>query len=134
MKTDSSSRATIGDRVRDARLRLSLSQEDVAARAGTSQPVIQKIENGKSLRPRIIPELAKALSLTPSWISFGEYPPALARIVATLRATPCEVGPIRKGKKKYKDCNEAREDGVELGPEAGICWPCDVRWAIKTIY
>lgn len=39
--------------------------------ADTSQDVIQKIENGKSLRPRNIDKIAKALDVSPAWLQFG---------------------------------------------------------------
>ena len=39
--------------------------------AHTTQAVIQKIENGKSLRPRNIVALAKALEVDPAWLMFG---------------------------------------------------------------
>lgn len=48
-----------GQRLR--KLRRDLTQEELAALAGTNQAVIQKIENGKSKRPRILAELAIVL-------------------------------------------------------------------------
>jgi transcriptional regulator with XRE-family HTH domain len=49
-------------------------QEQLAAVAGTNQAVIQKIENGRSLRPRRINEIAAALEVSPSWLMFGDAP------------------------------------------------------------
>jgi hypothetical protein len=34
--------------------------------------VIQKIENGKSLRPRNIMDIAQVLNVNPAWLQFGE--------------------------------------------------------------
>jgi transcriptional regulator with XRE-family HTH domain len=62
---------TLADRLRVARRRRALSQEALAVRASTSREVIQKIENGKSLRPRKIVAIAKALDVEPSWLMFG---------------------------------------------------------------
>ncbi len=62
---------TLATRLREARLRKSWTQQELATRASTSQAVIQKIENGKSLRPRIIGSIAKALEVDPSWLMFG---------------------------------------------------------------
>ena len=39
--------------------------------AGTTQDVIQKIENGKSLHPRRIEQIAKQLDVSPAWLQFG---------------------------------------------------------------
>ncbi len=47
-------------------------QEQLARQAGTNQAVIQKIENGKSLRPRKINEIAEVLGVNPAWLMFGE--------------------------------------------------------------
>lgn len=62
---------TLAMRLRNARKCLKWSQQDLATRAGTTQAVIQKIENGKSLRPRNIVAIAKALEVEPSWLMFG---------------------------------------------------------------
>jgi transcriptional regulator with XRE-family HTH domain len=47
-------------------------QEQLAVRAGTNQAVIQKIENGKSLRPRKIDQIAEVLEVNPAWLMFGD--------------------------------------------------------------
>ena len=43
----------------------------LADKVGTSQAVIQKIENGKSLRPRILEQIADSLGVRPAWLQFG---------------------------------------------------------------
>ncbi len=63
--------ATLATRLREARKSHKWSQQDLANRAGTTQAVIQKIENGKSLRPRNIVAIAEALDVDPSWLMFG---------------------------------------------------------------
>ena len=62
---------SLAERLRNARLEKTWSQEYLATRADTSQAVIQKIENGKSLRPRNIERIAEALGLRPAWLMFG---------------------------------------------------------------
>ena len=62
---------TLAERLRNARLEKGWSQDFLASRAETSQAVIQKIENGKSLRPRNIERIAVALGLRPAWLMFG---------------------------------------------------------------
>ena len=61
----------IGARLRMIRTERGLTQDQVAARVGTGQDVIQKIENGHSLRPRILMEIAEALDVNPAWLQFG---------------------------------------------------------------
>ena len=43
----------------------------LAEKVGTSQAVIQKIENGKSLRPRILEQISESLGVRPAWLQFG---------------------------------------------------------------
>ena len=62
---------TLGGRLRARRCELGWTQTHLASLVGTSQAVIQKIENGKSLRPRILEEIANALDVQPSWLMFG---------------------------------------------------------------
>ena len=47
-------------------------QEPLARKVGSSQVVIQKIENGKSLRPRKIDRIAEVLGSSPAWLMFGD--------------------------------------------------------------
>jgi transcriptional regulator with XRE-family HTH domain len=63
--------STLGGRLRRRRLELGWTQVRLAEAVGTSQAVVQKIENGKSLRPRILEELARALGVSPAWLMFG---------------------------------------------------------------
>lgn len=60
-------------RLRARRKEVGWTQEELARRVGTSQAVIQKIENGKSLRPRKIDRIAEMLGTTPAWLMFGDY-------------------------------------------------------------
>ena len=62
----------IGDRLREARKAKGITQEQLAKIAETNQAVIQKVENGKSLQPRMVDRLALALDINPAWIQWGE--------------------------------------------------------------
>jgi transcriptional regulator with XRE-family HTH domain len=62
----------IGLRLRVERRKNGLTQEELAQEAGTNQAVIQKIENGKSLRPRVIMQIAEVLKVNPAWLQFGD--------------------------------------------------------------
>lgn len=63
--------ASLAGRLRMARKVKGWSQQDLADRAGTTQAVIQKIENGKSLRPRNVEAIADALGVEAAWLMFG---------------------------------------------------------------
>lgn len=62
---------TLADRVRRMRLQLGMTQAELAVRVQSSQAVIQKIENGKSLRPRIVEEVARTLGVSAAWLVYG---------------------------------------------------------------
>jgi len=70
--------STLGERLRCKRREKKWTQEQLAVQAGTNQPVIQKIENNRSLRPRKIAAIAKALGCSPSWLMYGEQPSELS--------------------------------------------------------
>ena len=63
---------TLGERLRYRRRQMGWTQEQLAVQAGTNQAVIQKIENGNSLRPRKIDEIAAVLDVIPAWLMFGD--------------------------------------------------------------
>ena len=63
--------STLAGRLRKRRKDIGWTQIQLAEEVGTSQAVIQKIENGKSLRQRILEDLATALDVLPSWLMFG---------------------------------------------------------------
>lgn len=69
---DPTIRGSLGQRMRFRRQQKGWTQEQLARRAGTNQAVIQKIENGKSLRPRKINEIAEVLGVNPAWLMFGD--------------------------------------------------------------
>ncbi len=62
---------SLGGRLRRRRKELGWTQMFLAEQVGTSQAVIQKIENGKSLRPRILEQIAGSLAVKPAWLMFG---------------------------------------------------------------
>lgn len=62
----------LSDRLRVVRRKAGLSQQGLAELSRTTQAAIQKIENGHSLRPRKIKEIASALKVKPGWLLFGE--------------------------------------------------------------
>lgn len=71
MKPELSGIEHIGHRLRMVRREKDLKQAELGGLVGTSQGSIQKIENGKSFRPRMIMDLAEALDVSPAWLQFG---------------------------------------------------------------
>ena len=63
---------SLGERLRFRRRELGLTQDELALLSGTNQAVIQKIENGKSLRPSKLDVIAEALNITAAWLLYGD--------------------------------------------------------------
>ncbi len=70
--TAGSPTGTLGERLREARLRLGMSQRDLAEASGVSQQVIHLIESNKVKVTAQAPYLAKALGTPLEWLLFGE--------------------------------------------------------------
>ncbi len=64
--------AGVADRLRELRTAKGLTQTQLAELAGTNQAALQKIENGKSRRPRCIASLAVVLGVNPAWLAWGD--------------------------------------------------------------
>lgn len=70
---DSATQATtLAERLRSKRKQKGWTQKQLAEMTGSNQAAIQKIENGKSLRPRNVLKLAEALQVSPAWLQFGD--------------------------------------------------------------
>ena len=65
---------TIGTRLRQARERRVLTQEDLSQLAGVTEATISRMENDKSgpTRPSTVRKLAEALGVAPGWLLFGD--------------------------------------------------------------
>ncbi|ENI1055658.1 MULTISPECIES: LexA family protein [Serratia] len=61
----------LADRVKQKRLELGLTQAQLADKIGTSQQGIVSVETGRTVRPRYLPELAKALGCDIEWLLTG---------------------------------------------------------------
>lgn len=64
--------ATLAERVRTKRKAKGWTQKQFGELTGSNQAAIQKIENGKSLHPRNVAQLAAALQVSPAWLIFGQ--------------------------------------------------------------
>ncbi|SCC62135.1 helix-turn-helix domain-containing protein [Kosakonia oryziphila] len=63
---------TLRERLKFKRLELGLTQSALAERVSLKQQSIQLIEAGKTLQPRCILGLARALKCDPNWLIFGD--------------------------------------------------------------
>jgi SOS-response transcriptional repressor LexA len=63
---------TIAERVKEERIKLGLTQAELAKLIGITQQSLQKIEDGKTQNPRKLLSLSKALNCTPEWLELGE--------------------------------------------------------------
>lgn len=63
---------TLAERVAWAREKAGLSQQELADKAGVSQGTIGNVESGARKRPRDLLEIARALRVSPDWLSSGK--------------------------------------------------------------
>ena len=63
---------SIASRLKSARKTANLTQERLAQASGVTQGAIQKVENGKSHRPRKLKKIADVLGVSPAWLLLGE--------------------------------------------------------------
>ncbi len=101
--------SNVATRLRDARRARGWTQEKLAEASGTSQAVVQKIENGKSLRPRCIEDVAKALGTSPEALMYG----VPVDITVVLVDGKPEVATHDAAKAKRKAAGYKRRKGVK---------------------
>lgn len=63
---------TLAVRLKQARLKKKLTQEELAETVGIKQQAVQRIEAGKVKSTSYVVQLAKALDVTPEWLALGE--------------------------------------------------------------
>jgi transcriptional regulator with XRE-family HTH domain len=64
--------ATIGDRIKAARLKMDITQEELARRAGVSQSTIGNLEANTRHKPRELLQIADALGVSAYWLERGD--------------------------------------------------------------
>ena len=62
----------LGIRLKQARLKKKLTQEELAETVGIKQQAVQRIEAGKVRSTSYVVQLAKALNVTSEWLALGE--------------------------------------------------------------
>ncbi|MFP7605023.1 MULTISPECIES: helix-turn-helix domain-containing protein [Serratia] len=61
----------ISVRLKERRLELGLTQQQLASLAGIKQQTVQRIESGGSRHPRHLLEISDALGCSPKWLLHG---------------------------------------------------------------
>jgi transcriptional regulator with XRE-family HTH domain len=79
---------TLAERLKERRLELQLTQEDVAKMAGVTQGTIGNLETGDRKNPRELLAIARAVKLRPEWLKTGKGPKEIENIMAALRPSP----------------------------------------------
>lgn len=80
VQTDTVDAVTVGQRLRELRVRAGLTQEDVAAKAGVRSQSIYRYEAGEHVpRSEVVMRLAKLFGVHPEYILQGD-PPAASRV------------------------------------------------------
>ena len=92
-------KAGIGTRLRETRKKRELTQQTLGYLAGTNQAVIQKIENGKSINPRMVENLALVLEVNPAWLQWGT--PYAVMWIEKEKPEPVESIPTPKPEEKH---------------------------------
>jgi phage repressor protein C with HTH and peptisase S24 domain len=92
---------TLGDRLKERRKALGLTQQELAKRAGVSQSLIAGIERGHYVASKYLVPVAEALETDATWLSSGEgspsgvtEPPVRYRTVHSEEDAPVEIGRI----------------------------------------
>lgn len=87
-------RSVIGDAVRTLRVKRSLTQQQLADRAGVSMSWVARVETGEILSPHpgTVEKIAEALGVTPADID----PDALGIIVSAAAKTPEQRAAVRE--------------------------------------
>jgi len=69
------SETTVGDRIKEKRLALGMSQAELAKRSGLKQPTISSLELNQASNTRAIASIAHALQVNALWLEKGEGDP-----------------------------------------------------------
>ena len=101
---------TLAGRMRSKRLGKGLTQDELASKSGCTQAGIQKIENGKSLRPRKIDKIAKVLGVNPAWLSFGDkLSPTLSTEALAVAKAWSSISPAQRSQLKKRILSLAKK-------------------------
>lgn len=109
----------LATRVKDLRNAKGWSQVELAKAAGVSQQTIGKIENGKSLKPRYLPDIAVALGKTVEQLLDGLDRPRKSKIAinkasAEIVKLPRRAGwPFKVDPRRYEKLSKPQRREIE---------------------
>lgn len=72
---------SIGTRVKEARKARGISQKELAAKIGTSQPALSLLESGESQGTTFLARIASILCVNPLWLETGKGTRELATVL-----------------------------------------------------
>lgn len=102
--------STLAERVKLARDRLNLSQQDVADATGMSQPSYYKIEKGLTKRTTYIGELAKVLEVDIDWLANG-----IGEMIDQGAIESVTKSSLSNGKDRDHSKNDRNSDHIIIG-------------------
>ena len=88
---------SLAENVRILRERAGMTQAELAEKLGKGQATIYKIENGLTVRPRFMDELAQALGVTRIQLEFGALSDSPAQQPREEDNIPALVTPVTQG-------------------------------------
>lgn len=65
---------TLAKRLKYARQRAGLTQEELSARVGIRQPVYSRLERGQAKRSYFLAQIAQACGVNSYWLATGQFP------------------------------------------------------------
>lgn len=102
---------TIGDRVRNKRLELNMTQEELALKMGyKGRSTVNKMENATELTLKIVKKLCKALDCSEAYIMGWEEEPKFSKDRAMLEIQITEDTELMKRLRKYMDLPQEKKD------------------------
>jgi len=104
------------DRFKQARDALNVTQEELASMVGVSQTTINKIEIGKTLKPRDIVDLAVKLKVSADWLLTGKERSPADNSITTQSKTLClqSNAEILGGMEPWDSKTSLPDDEVEI--------------------
>ena len=122
-----------GERIKERRAELKISQAALAKRAGVSQGTIAQIESGRNQGSAKIIDLARALNVAPEWLLYGKNPPIDPKISVSssiqndecfITANHCSVGLklnfVKQNKWDAEYLDFTRSPDESMSPTIGI--------------
>lgn len=121
--------STIGDRIKEARLRKRMRQWQLAEAVGVSQPSVRKWESGGAPDRTRIPAIARVLEVDKIWLEFGE---GNANVKDALTTTVYCIGKVQAGE-WVEAVENPRDEWETLYAPVDPRYPSIPRFALKVV-